>query len=77
MSAHGCVLAVVERGIRRGAIFALMMAQASANVELHDVEGFPEGQGLRNHLNLLDGFEPVADAMAAIVLVGQVLDEGP
>lgn len=46
-------------------------------MELHDVEGFPEGEGLCDHADLLEGFVPAMDAMAAIVPAGQVLNEGP
>jgi hypothetical protein len=43
-------------------------------VELQDVEGFPHGGGLGDYEDLLEGFEPAANVIAALVPVDQ---QGP
>jgi hypothetical protein len=43
------------------------MAQVATDVELQDVEGFPLGEGLRDYEDLLEGFEPAANIVAALV----------
>jgi hypothetical protein len=65
----------IEHGIRRGAAVALTMAQAATDVELQDVEGFPMGVGLGDYKDLLKGFKPAANVVAALVPVDQVLNE--
>jgi hypothetical protein len=47
------------------------MAQAATDVELQDVEGFPMGEGLGDYEDLLQGFEPAANVVAALVPVDQ------
>jgi hypothetical protein len=69
------IRAVIERGVHRGAAVALTMAQGATDVELQDVEGFPMGEGLRDYEELLEGFEPVANVIAALVPADQVLNE--
>jgi hypothetical protein len=75
LCARAQIQAAVERGVRRGAAVAPMMAQAAIDVELQDVEGFPMGEGLGEYEDLLDGFEPAASVIDALVLVDQVLNE--
>jgi hypothetical protein len=38
-------------------------------VELQDVEGFPMGEGLGDYEDLLEGFEAMANIVAALVPV--------
>jgi hypothetical protein len=77
LSAQARIRAAIERGVRRGAAVALTMAQAATNVELQDVEGFPMGEGLGDYEDLLEGFEPATNIVAALVPAGQVLNEDP
>jgi hypothetical protein len=77
LCARARIQATVERDVHRGAAVAPMMAQAATNVELQDVEGFPMGEGLGEYEDLLEGFEPVASVVAALVLADQVLNEDP
>jgi hypothetical protein len=35
------------------------------------------GEGLGDYMDLLEGFEPVANIVAALVLMDQVLNEDP
>jgi hypothetical protein len=51
------------------------MAQVATDVELQDVEGFPMGEGLGDYEDLLEGFEPVANVVTALVPTDQVLNE--
>jgi hypothetical protein len=44
-------------------------------VELQDVEGFPMGEGLGDYEDLLEGFEAVANIVAALVHGDQVPNE--
>jgi hypothetical protein len=37
------------------------------DVELQDVEGFPMGEGLGDYEDLLEGFEPAVNVVAALV----------
>jgi hypothetical protein len=53
------------------------MAQAATDIELQDIEGFPLGEGLGDYEDLLEGFEPVANIVAALVPADQVLNEDP
>jgi hypothetical protein len=53
------------------------MAQAATDVELQNVEGFPTGEGLADYEDLLKGFEPAANVVAALVSADQVLNEDP
>jgi hypothetical protein len=77
LSARALIRAVIERGVRRGAAVAPMMAQAATDVELQDIEGFPMGEGLGDYVDLLEGFEPAPNVIDALVLVDQVLNEDP
>jgi hypothetical protein len=56
---------------------AVALAQAATDVELQDVEGFPMGEGLGDYEDLLEGFEPAANVIAALVPADQVLNEDP
>jgi hypothetical protein len=49
----------------------------ATDVELQDVEGFLLGEGLGDYKDLLEGFEPVANIVAVLVLMDQVLNEDP
>jgi hypothetical protein len=44
-------------------------------MELKDIEGFLFGEGLGDYEDLLEGFEPAANVVAALVPVDQVLNE--
>jgi hypothetical protein len=77
LSAWALIRAAIERGIHRGAAVALTMAQTATDVELQDVEGFPMGEGLGDYEDLLEGFEPMANIVAALVPADQVLNEDP
>jgi hypothetical protein len=59
----------IERGVHQEAAVALTMAQAATNVELQDIEGFLMGKGLGDYEDLLKGFEPATNVIAALVLV--------
>jgi hypothetical protein len=69
------IRAAIERDVRRGAVVALTMAQAATDMDLQDVEGFPMGEGLGDHEDLLEGFEPAANVVAALVPADRVLNE--
>jgi hypothetical protein len=43
------------------------MAQAATDIELQDVEGFPMGEGLGYYEDLLKGFKPAVNVIAALV----------
>jgi hypothetical protein len=43
------------------------MAQAATDVELSDVEGFHMREGLGDYEDLLEGFEPAVNVVAALV----------
>jgi hypothetical protein len=58
----------IKRGVHRGVVVALAMAQAATDVELQDVEGFPMGEGLGDYEDLLEGFETAANVVATLVL---------
>jgi hypothetical protein len=75
LNARALIRAAIERGVRRGATVALTMAQAATDVELQDVEGFPMGERLGDYEDLLEGFEPAANVVAALVPADQVLNE--
>jgi hypothetical protein len=53
------------------------MAQAATDVELQDVEGFHMGERLGDYEDLVEGFKPVANVVAALVPMDQVLNEDP
>jgi hypothetical protein len=53
------------------------MAQAAIDVELQDVEGFLMGEGLGDYEDLLEGIEPAANVVTAVVPTDQVLNEDP
>jgi hypothetical protein len=67
LSAQVLIRTAIEHGGRQGAAVALTMAQATTNVELQDVEGFPMGEGLGDYEDLLEGFEPVAMTLAPVM----------
>jgi hypothetical protein len=77
LNARALIRAAIECGVRRGVVVALIMAQAATDVELHDVEGFPMGEGLGDYEDLLEGFEPAANVVVALVPADQVLNEDP
>jgi hypothetical protein len=74
-SVRALIWVAIECGVRQGVAIMLMMAQAATDVELQDVEGFPMGEGLGDYEDLLEGFEPAMNVIAALVPVDQVLDE--
>jgi hypothetical protein len=67
LSARALIQAAIEHGVRRGAAIALTMAQGAKDVELQDIKGFPLGEGLEDYEDLLEGFEPAANVVAALV----------
>jgi hypothetical protein len=77
LSARALIRAAIEHGVRRGATVVLTMAQAATDVELQDVEGFPMGEELGGYEDLLKGFKPAANIVAALVPADQVLNEDP
>jgi hypothetical protein len=46
-------------------------------VELQDVECFPMGEGLGDHEDLLEGFEPAMNVVAPLIPTDQILNEDP
>jgi hypothetical protein len=75
LSVRALIRAAIERSVHRGAAVALTMAQATTDVELQDIEGFPMGEGLGDYEDLLEGFEPAANIVAALVPADKVLNE--
>jgi hypothetical protein len=51
------------------------MARAAIDVELQVVKGFPMGEGLGDYEDLLEGFEPVANIVTAMIPADQILNE--
>jgi hypothetical protein len=66
---------VVEYGVHRGAIVALVAAQVRSSHELHYLVGFPEGEGVTNHERLIKDFAEAANAVATEVPTEEVILE--
>jgi hypothetical protein len=67
------VLDAIESGIHRGTGVALAMAEVSVEVDLTGVSGFPAGEELCYHEDLVARYGPTREAMAAHVLIARVL----
>jgi hypothetical protein len=65
LSVRALIWAAIERGVRQGAVVALI--QAATDVELQGVEGFSVGEGMGDYEDLLEGFEPAANVVTALV----------
>jgi hypothetical protein len=77
LSAQALIRVAIERDVCWGAAIVLTMAQLATDVELQDVEGFHMGERLGDYEDLLEGFKPVANVVAALVPMDQVLNEDP
>jgi hypothetical protein len=77
LSARALIRVEIKRGVHRGVAVVLTMAKAATDVELRDIEGFPMGEGLGEYKDLLEGFEPAANVVTALVPTDQVLNEDP
>lgn len=51
------------------------MAEASTDVDLIGVEGFPPGQALEDYTDLLPQYEMAVNVISTIVPAIQILDE--
>jgi hypothetical protein len=61
------ILDAIESGIRHGAGVALAMAEVSVEADLTGVSGFPTGEELRHHEDLVARYGPAREAVAAYV----------
>jgi hypothetical protein len=71
------VLDTIESGVRRGAGVALAMAEVSVEADLTGVSGFPAGEELRYHEDLVARYGSAREAVASRVLAAQVLARLP
>jgi hypothetical protein len=76
-NARRCVLDAIESGIRRGTRVALAMAEVSVEADLMGVNGFPAGEELRYHEDLVVRYGPARKAVAAHVPATHVLARLP
>jgi hypothetical protein len=53
------------------------MAEVSVEVDLTEVSGFPVGEELRHHEDLVGRYDPATEAVAAHVPVAEVLARLP
>jgi hypothetical protein len=71
------VLDAIDSGVRRGARVAQAMVEVSVEVDLIEVSGFPTGEELRYHEDLVACYGPAREAVAAQVPTTQVLARLP
>jgi hypothetical protein len=71
------VLDAIDSGVRRGTRVALAMVEVSVEVDLTEVSGFPAGEELRYHEDLVACYGPAREAVAAHVPTTQVLARLP
>jgi hypothetical protein len=71
------VLDAIESGVRRGTGVALALAVVSVEADLTEVSGFPAGEELRYHEDLVARYGPAREAVAAHVPTAQVLARLP
>ena len=67
---------IALHGVRHGAAVALTVAQVQTGYELHAMEtGFPVGDGLEEHEDLLEEFTIVAEAVVDITSAQDVVNK--
>lgn len=71
--AQAGICVVVERGVRRGTMMAMAMAEAHTHADLSGIDGFSPGESLADYAALLPGYEEMTEAILALVPVDQVL----
>jgi hypothetical protein len=71
------VLDAMESGVRHGTMVALAMAEVSVEADLTGVSGFPAGEELCYHEDLVARYGPARKAVAAHVPAVQVLARLP
>jgi 2-methylaconitate cis-trans-isomerase PrpF len=67
------VLDAIESGVRRGTGIALAMVEVSVEADLIGVDGFPMGEELHRHEDLVARYGPAREAVAAHVPAVEVL----
>jgi hypothetical protein len=67
------VLDAIESGVRHGARVALATAEVSVEVDLTGVNGFPTGEELHRHEDLVACYVPAREAVSTHVPVAEVL----
>jgi hypothetical protein len=63
------VLNAIESGVRRGTGVALAMAGVSVEADLTGVSGFPAGEELHHHEDLVVRYGPAREAVAPMSLL--------
>jgi hypothetical protein len=76
-NAHRRVLDAIESGVSRGTGVALAMVEVSMEADLTGVDGFPMGEELHHHKDLVACYGPAREAVAAHVPVAEVLARLP
>jgi hypothetical protein len=71
------VLDAFESGIRRGTGVALAMVEVLVEADLTGVDGFPAGEELHRHEDLVARYGPAREAVAAHVPAVEVLARLP
>jgi hypothetical protein len=71
------VLDSIESGIRRGTGVALAMVKVMVEADLTEVSGFPMGEELCHHKDLVARYSPVREVVAAHVPAAEVLARLP
>jgi hypothetical protein len=71
------VLDAIESGVRRGAGVALAMAEVSVEADLTRVSGFPAGEELCHHEDLVARYGLAREAVATHVPAAEVLARLP
>jgi hypothetical protein len=71
------VLDAIKSGVRRGAGVALAMTEVSVEAALTGVDGFPAGEELHRHEDLVARYGPAREAVAAHVPAAEVLASLP
>jgi hypothetical protein len=74
---HRCVLDTTNSGICHGTGVALAIVEVSVEADLTEVSGFPIGEELRYHEDLVARYGPTREAMAAHVPTAEVLARLP
>jgi hypothetical protein len=67
------VLDAIESGVRHGTAVALAMAEVTVEADLTGVNGFPAGEELCHHEDLVARYGPTKEAVAAHVPIVEVL----
>lgn len=63
----------VERGVRHGAVLAMVVAEAHTHVDLGGIADFPAGEDAIDYLHLLSGHEETAELVLALAPADQIL----